>query len=214
MIELILADDHDVVRQALAEVLEKRGGYHVLAEANNGQRLLELLQSHQPDLVIMDVSMPVCDGIEALTALKDKGGKTPPVLILSANEDSRSVREALKAGAQGYMPKNAGIEELVFAISSIITGKKYVSPSVTHLLVGDSSDGNGGETDPVKLLTTREIEILTLLAEGYDHKQIGKKLHISQRTVDTHRSNILKKLEAKNNVDLVKIAIRSGLIDL
>ncbi|MCB0317877.1 MAG: response regulator transcription factor, partial [Bdellovibrionales bacterium] len=160
---------------------------------------------------IMDLCMPKLDGIEAMKRIKT-GQKDIPVLILSANEAERNIRAALKAGAKGFLPKNAAIDELEFALKSIISGKTYLSPSITESIM--SASGSSEEENLVKKLTDRELEILKLIAEGISNKQIGKMLHISSRTVDTHRSNILKKLEVKSNQELVKIAISHNLIDL
>lgn len=214
MINLIVADDHCVVRQALCDMLEHKGGFHVLAQAENGQQLLALLASHRPDLIIMDVSMPKLDGVETLQELASrfKDG-APPVLMLSANDKEKFVRAALKAGAKGYVPKNAAVDELVFAISSILAGKTYLSPSVVAPLM-HAKDTETPLDNPLAVLTKREVEILTHIANGLPNREIGKMLHISTRTVDTHRSNILKKLKVRTNAELVKLALANDLIQL
>lgn len=214
MIKLIVADDHCVVREALCEMLESKGSYSVVAQAEDGEKLLELLSVHKPDLIIMDVAMPKLDGVEALKEIAARFPQTaPPVLILSANDKEKYVRAALKAGAKGYIPKNAAPDELVFAISSILQGKTYLSPAVVGPLMGGKGSENALDT-PLTVLTKREIEILTHLANGLPNRDIGKKLHISTRTVDTHRSNILKKLKARTNAELVKLALANDLITL
>lgn len=210
MINLIIADDHSVLREALCEMLETRGNYNVVAQAANGEELLSLLTNHAADIVIMDVGMPKLDGVQALEQMQDSGA-VPPVLILSADEGEKNVREVLKAGAKGFVPKNVGLDELEFAIESILGGKTYLSPSITTALM------TGGQKEapldnPLKILTKRELEILKLLADGHPNREIGKMLHISTRTVDTHRSNILRKLKAKTNAELVKISIANGLV--
>ena len=213
MINLIIADDHSVIRQALCEMLESKGKYNIIAQANDGRQLLELLQTHQPDLVIVDVSMPKLDGVEAIKEMALQMGDAPPVLVLSANDKEKYVRAALKAGAKGYLPKNADVEELQFAIDSILEGKTYLSPSITAPLMSGGSESAALDS-PLTILTKREIEILKHLANGSPNREIGKLLHISTRTVDTHRSNILKKLKAKTNAELVKIALSHELISL
>ncbi|MCB0328202.1 MAG: response regulator transcription factor [Bdellovibrionales bacterium] len=214
MIDLIIADDHVVLREALCELLETRGKYNVVAQASDGEELLKLLDSNQksPDLVILDVGMPRVDGLVALERLASEG-KVPPVLVLSANEAQTKIRAALKAGAKGYLPKNASLEELEFAISSILEGKTYLSPSITAPLM-DGSPTESPLENPLSVLTKREIEIMTHLADGKPNREIGKLLHISTRTVDTHRSNILKKLKVKTNAELVKLAISHNLITI
>jgi len=213
MINLIVADDHVVLRQALCELLAHRGPYNIVAQASNGEQLLELLSTHKPDLVIMDVAMPQLDGITALSEIY-RGSTPPPVLVLSADEGEKNVRAALKAGAKGFLPKNAALEELEFAISAIVEGKTYLSPSITDSLVADNGEVKNPHADPLAVLTKREVEIMRYLADGMPNREIGKLLHISTRTVDTHRSNILKKLNVRTNAELVKLAIQCGLISV
>lgn len=208
-VNIVIADDHVVLRLALCELLESQGKYNVIAQASNGKELLELLKLHSADLVILDVTMPEVDGLGVLAELSHELD-SPPILVLSANEERESVKSVLQAGAKGYLPKHVGFEELEFAIKSILSGKTYLSPSITEQLMSSGIEKAGH--NPVDLLTKREIEILTLLASGKTNREIGKELHISIRTVDTHRSNILKKLKLKTNAELVKVAIQGGLI--
>jgi DNA-binding NarL/FixJ family response regulator len=210
MINLILADDHSVVRQAICEMLEKRGKYRIVAQAENGAELLDLLKQHNADILIVDVNMPKLDGLEALGELRETLQIMPPVLILSADEREQSVRQALSAGAQGYLPKNANIEELEFAIASVLDGKTYLSPSVTASVM--ARNGSPSSDNPFEVLTRRELEIAQHLANGKPNRDIGKLLHISTRTVDTHRSNIMKKLNVKTNAELVKLAITHNIV--
>ena len=211
MIRLLIADDHVVMRQALCETLKNKKNFEVIGQAANGEQLLELLKSSKPDVIIMDLSMPKVDGIAALNTIRMELNDKVPVLILSADEAEGKVKVALKAGATGYIPKNAAIEELEFAIESILDGKTYLSPSITSSLMSGGKMNVDTES-LASVLTKREIEILTHLADGKPNRIIGKLLHISTRTVDTHRSNILKKLNVKTNAELVKIAISNKLI--
>ena len=212
MVNLVIADDHAVLRQALCELLESRGNYHVLAQASDGEELVKLLAEQRPDVVIMDISMPRLDGVSALDQINN-GTNPPPVLVLSANEGEKNVRAALKAGARGYLPKNAALEELEFAIESILAGKTYLSPAITAPLMSKNG-GDAALDNPLSVLTKREMEILQHLADGKPNREIAKLLHISIRTVDTHRSNILKKLKVKTNAELVKLAITHGVISV
>lgn len=212
MIKLIVADDHVVVREALCEMLQSKGKYSVIGQASDGEELLRLAESSSPDVIILDVQMPKLDGLTAIDRLRT-GGSCPPVLVLSADETERNVRASLRAGAKGFVPKNAAPEELDFAINAVLEGKTYLSPSVTATLVNSNAGGPAGN-NPLGVLTKREIEILKHLADGKPNRVIGKLLHISTRTVDTHRSNILKKLDLKTNAELVKLAISCGLITL
>lgn len=210
MVSLLVADDHTILRQALCELLEKNQRFDVIAQASDGEQVLEILKTQRPDVIIMDISMPKLDGVEALKRLKD-WEQCPPVLVLTANSGDNTVRAALDAGARGFIPKNAASDELEFAINSILKGQTYLSPSITdHMLARNGAGGT--PNNPLVNLTKREVEILKYLADGKSNKEIGKILFISSRTVDTHRSNILKKLKAKNNQELVKISIQAGLI--
>lgn len=212
MIKLFVADDHTVIRKALCEMLEKKGDYQVIGQASNGEEALSMLNSCHPDVIILDIQMPKLNGIEALKKLS-AGPGCPPVVILSANDNEMSVRAALQAGARGFLPKNVKEDELEFAIKSVIKGQTYLSPAVTtHLM--SYNPNTGTLDDPLAVLTKREREIMGFLAQGQSNREIGKMLHISVRTVDTHRSNILKKLSVKNNADLTRLAISSGLVSI
>lgn len=210
MINLLVADDHRVLREGLCELLHSKGKYQIVGQASDGEEVITLLKNITPDLIIMDISMPKLTGIETITKLLSLGNKLP-VLILSANENETNVRAALKAGAKGFVSKNADADELEFAIESIIRGQTYLSPSVTtQLMSGVNEDGT--LNDPLKCLTSREREIMGLLANGKTNREISKQLFISIRTVDTHRGNILKKLNLNTNSELTKLAVATGLI--
>lgn len=208
-VRLVIADDHIVLRQGLCEMLEDKGIFSIVGQASDGLELLEVLKNTPADIVLMDIAMPKLDGMATLDRMQAQKLSTP-VVILSANEGERSVRTALKAGAKGYLPKNVGLEELEFAINSVIEGKTYLSPSITSSLMNASDPTES----PLSSLTKREVEILKYLAQGKPNKEIGKLLHISSRTVDTHRSNILKKLNLKTNADLVRLAIAEELVNI
>lgn len=210
MIKLLIADDHTVLRQALCDMLERKGEYKVVAQAADGLEMLELLKNCVPDIVLMDVTMPRLSGIEALERMAQERIGVP-VLVLSADDGEKNIRTVLKAGAKGFMPKNSNIEELEFAIASVMQGKTYLSPSITDALMTEPLP-SASTPSPLSVLTQREIEIFVHLADGKTNRSIGKLLHISTRTVDTHRANILKKLNLKTNAELVKLAIGQGLI--
>lgn len=212
-VKLIVADDHIVLRQALCEMLEGKGKYTVVGQASDGEELVKLVQNQHADVLIIDVEMPRLDGLSALEKLKELP-KQVPVLVLSADEGEQNVKAALKAGARGFIPKNAKIEELEFAINAVLSGKTYLSPNVTAAMVTGDGSLHTSSPSPLSVLTKREIEILKYLADGKPNREIGKFLHISTRTVDTHRSNILKKLNVRTNAELVKIAISNRLITI
>jgi DNA-binding NarL/FixJ family response regulator len=206
-VKLVIADDHTVLRQGLCEMLQVKGNYEVIGQAADGEELLKLLETTNPDIILMDLAMPKVDGIAALERMQERKLQIP-VVVLTANDGDKSVRAALKSGAKAYIPKNIGLEELEFAVTSVLNGQTYLSPAITSKLVnaGDPSVG------PLDGLTKREREILRYLAQGKPNKEIGKLLHISSRTVDTHRSNILKKLHLRTNAELVRLAIAEDLV--
>ena len=210
MIDLIIADDHVMLREALCELLQKRGNYNIVGQASSGNELAQLLASRSPDLVILDVNMPHANALAEIEKYSVNGNK-PPVLIISTNKAKKKVRKAMEEGANGYLPKNSSLNELEVAINSILEGKKYITQKTNDELMKD--DFNSADS-PLSVLTKREIEILSYLADGLPNREIGNILHISTRTVDTHRSNILKKLKVKTNAELVKLALADGLISL
>jgi DNA-binding NarL/FixJ family response regulator len=212
-VKLIVADDHVVLRQALCEMLQGGGKFSVVAQASDGEELLRLIQANPADVLVVDVEMPNMDGIKALEHLRNNNS-TVPVLVFSADESPSNVRAALQAGARGFLPKNAKADELEFAINSVLRGNTYLSPSVTKALMQPDGTPSASGANSLSVLTKREVEILKHLADGKPNRVIGKMLHISTRTVDTHRSNILKKLNVKTNAELVKIAIQAKLITI
>jgi len=209
-VKLLLVDDHVVLRQAITEALAGKGRFTVVGEASDGAELLTMVPQLQADVIIMDLAMPKAGGLSTLEELRRRGVSTP-VLVLSADESERSIRAALKAGARGFLPKQVGLSEVEFAIDAVLSGKTYLSPSITERFMA-SGGVEGSDVSPLDCLSEREREIFLLLANGRPNREIGKMLHISTRTVDTHRSNILKKLNAKTNAELVKLAISEGLV--
>ena len=212
MINVILADDHQIIRQAIGELLESSGRYRVVASVENGEELIKVLEKKTCDVLVVDIAMPKIDGIKVVRQLREKSILIP-VLALSANDDAKTIKAILQAGANGFVPKTSSLQELDFAINAIMRGNAYISPSVTERMT--NPDAKGGRTNSqISILTARELEIMRLLAEGKPNREIGGILHISTRTVDTHRSNILKKLGFKTNADLVRLAISEGLISV
>jgi two-component system response regulator NreC len=210
-VKLYLVDDHLVLRQALAEALGHRGKYSVVGHAGNGNELLSADGAPRADVIVLDFSLPKTNGIEMLNQLRKLGNNTP-VLILSGDESGRCVKAALQAGAKGFVAKQAGLSEMEHAIDAIARGGTYLSPSLSEKI---SANGNGDAQDQASstVLSNREREIMVLLANGKPNREIGKLLSISVRTVDTHRSNILKKLGFKTNAELVKLAIAEGWVN-
>jgi DNA-binding NarL/FixJ family response regulator len=205
-VKVLLADDHELVRSGMRSMLEALGTYKVVAESENGSDTLKAVKEFMPDLLILDIQMPGLGGLEVLKRLQSDDSKVQ-VLIVSASEPGLSVSEAFNNGAAGYLTKNASREEFCSALTTIRSGKKYVSPSIAEYAVSNSKNSS-----PIAGLSEREREVFKLLAEGRKNKEIAKMLFVSSRTIDTHRLNIMKKLDVKTNGELVQMAMRYGVM--
>jgi DNA-binding NarL/FixJ family response regulator len=213
-LNVMIADDHRIFRQGLRSLLEKEPDLHVAAEADNGRDAVETIESQPLDLVIMDVAMPGLNGIEATRKLLARKPRLR-IIGLSMHTDRRFVAEMLKAGAVGFVSKDSAFEELVLAIRTVLGGKVYLSPSAAGVVV-DEYLRQSAPTEPSAFssLTAREREVLQLMAEGRNTKQIAMDLHVSIKTVETHRRQIMEKLELYSVAELTKYAIREGLTTL
>ncbi|MBF0481494.1 MAG: response regulator transcription factor [Desulfovibrionaceae bacterium] len=212
-VTIILADDHIILRQGLRALIEARPGLRVVAEAVDGLAAVELCEKLSPSLVIMDVQMPVLNGMEATRKII-AGQPGVKVIALSMHSDRRFVAEMLKNGARGYILKECAFDELTHAIDTVLKGQIYLSPGLTGMVLEDYVQRLTASEQPHGELTNREREVLQLLAEGHPTKQIAGLLHLSEKTVEVHRRNIMKKLGLGNLADLTRYAIRSGLTNL
>ncbi len=211
---IVLADDHKIVRDGLQSLLEKQPDMEVVGEADNGRTAVSLAQELSPDIVILDIAMPELNGIEATRQLTLKNPKVK-VLALSMHSDRRFVAQMFRSGASGYLLKDCAFEELVTAIRAVVTGQTYLSPGITNMIVRDyvrrlSSD----DSSKSDLLTSRECEVLQLLAEGNSTKEIASQLNVSVKTVETHRLQIMGKLDIHSVAQLTKFAVREGFTSL
>jgi len=210
-IRILLADDHVLVRAGIRALAQNIDGVEIVGEAVDGRHALALIKTHEPDLVLMDISMAGLNGLEA-TARIAKEFPEVRVLILSAHANEEYVWQALRAGAAGYLLKDAGTAELELAIRAVARGESYLSPAVSKHVVADYVRRVGGEPRTLELLTPRQREILQLIAEGQTTKEIARTLHISVKTVETHRMQLMERLDIHDVAGLVKYAIRTGLI--
>lgn len=210
-IRILLVEDHEVMREALRTLLNANEDFTVVSEAPNGREVLALAEKTGPDVVVMDINMPELNGIDATRQLI---ALFPQIKIigLSVHVEGLMVSEMLKAGAMGYVPKTCAAQELLTAIHTVMTGKMYISPEVLGDLVEARSRAAAGEESAFTKLTEREREVLQLLAEGSSTKEIAGKLFLSVPTVHTHRQHIMQKLNARSIADLVRYAIREGII--
>ncbi len=210
LIRILLVEDHVVMRAALRSLLDANKEITVVGEADNGRQMMGLIDSTAPDVVVMDINMPELNGIDATRQLCARSPHIK-VLGLSLHVSGRMVSEMLNAGARGYVPKSSAAGELLEAIRTIMAGKMYVSPEVLEGLVEARSRTTSGENAFAKL-TEREREVLQLLAEGYPTKQVAEMLCLSVPTTHSHRQHIMQKLNARSIADLVRYAIREGII--
>ena len=226
-IKLMLVDDHDVVRTGLRSFLETQAGFEVIAEAKNGLQALEKAKETHPDIVIMDITMPDMDGMEATLQLK-KLYPECQILALTVHADKQYFMEMLAAGASGYITKQAAAEELVAAIKAIASGHVYLQPALARWLLDDyqrlihqtgatvQNEHQEKERGAVSLdiLSPRERQVLELVGEGLNNNVIGQRLKLSPKTIARHRERIMNKLNMHSRTELVKFAIRTGLISL
>jgi two-component system response regulator NreC len=213
-IKIILADDHQIVRQGLRTLLAAEPDMQVVAEADNGRTTLKLVQELSPQVVIMDISMPDLNGIEATRQILSQSPEVK-VIALSMHSDSLFVLNMLKSGASGYLLKDCALEELVKAIRIVVRQKTYLSPGVSDILIKDlASNWSAGTSSAFSVLTTREREVLQLMAEGKNTNQIADDLCVSVKTVEAHRKQIMNKLNIHSVAELTKYAIRQGLTSL
>lgn len=213
-ITILVVDDHKILRQGLRTLLGREADMKVLAEAEDGRDAVRLVRELSPQVVIMDVGMPDLNGIEATRQILQESPETK-VIALSMHSDRRFVTNMIKAGASGYLLKDSAFEELATAIRVVMARKTYLSHEIAHVVVKDYVQG-GSKDDPsvFSVLSPREREVLQLMAEGKSNRQIAEMLNVSLKTVETHRQQIMNKLEIHNIVELTKYAIREGLASL
>jgi two-component system nitrate/nitrite response regulator NarL len=215
--KILIVDDHEVVRDGLRNILLSLDNISIAGEAGNGEDAIKLYNSVKPDLVIMDISMPGMNGIEATRIIKEKDPEAK-ILILTMHDNQEYLNQIIRSGAKGFILKNTDKEELLEAVKTVASGENFFSKDISKLIIDnyirsakEQEKNDGFKEVP---LTKREIEILKLIASGYSNQEIANILYISYNTVDTHRKNIMHKLSIKNTAGLVRYAIEKGLISL
>lgn len=206
-INVLLTDDHQIIIDGLKSLLKNQDEINVAAEANNGRDALRILNLISIDVLLMDIDMPVMNGIDALKEIRRQNSKVK-VVILSMHNEAGMIKSLIDLGANGYLLKSCTQDELVDAIKKVASGQSYFSSDVTLALLKPAT--NQGQQN--EILTERETEILKLIAAGFSNKEIGEQLFISHRTVDTHRTNLMKKLDVNNIAGLISYAIRNGIV--
>lgn len=210
-IRIVLADDHALVRAGICTLCESLDGVTVVAEAADGNQALEMVRAHHPDLVLMDIAMKRLNGLEATVRIKREFPQVC-VIILSMHAAEDYVQQALKAGAAGYLLKDAAVPELETAITVVMRGEVYLSPRISRLVVQSYMQLAGATEGPLGVLTPRQREILQLIAEGHSTKDISFRLGLGVKTVETHRAQIMERLGIYDIAGLVRYAIRAGLV--
>jgi len=212
MISIVVADDHGIVREGLRRLLESEPGLKVCGEAADGREVLEQVASTKPDIVVMDITMPRLGGLETLERLR-KEHKQTKVILLSAHSDPSFIQSAISLGTDGYVLKDVRASEIVTAIREVMKGGSYFSPAVAREIVDQLRAPRPASEDPFKLLSGREREVLHLIADGLSAKEVAVELSISTKTVEAHRTSLMRKLGVRKATELVRYALRHGLIE-
>lgn len=211
---ILLADDHVLIRHGIKNIIKQNDQLVVIGEVSNGKQLMSFLEDSEVDLIILDISMPDIGGMEAIGLVKNKYPWIK-ILMLTMHKNKQYFYNAMGAGADGYLMKDDSDEELLVAITKVLSGKSYISPYMTDDFADDVINMYRNERrTPFQELTKREKEILQLVVQGFTSKQMAEQLNLSQRTIDHHRSNLLRKFNRKNSVDLVNYAVRNGYVTI
>ena len=210
MLQILVADDHGIVRAGIRMLIEQQEGMTVVAEAEDGVEAVEKVIERRPDVAILDVSMPRMTGLQAAREIKAHSPNTR-VLMLSMHDDERYSFDALKAGASGYVLKRAADTDLIGAVRTVADGRAFLSDDAQRTLMDEWLEG--GRPEPDDPLTPRELEVVKLIAEAFTNRQIAETLKLSEKTVESHRANVLSKLAMRDRVELVRYAIRRGLVE-
>jgi DNA-binding NarL/FixJ family response regulator len=212
MTTIVIADDHEIVRRGVRSLLEAEGSYKVVAEACDGMAAVEAVEKLKPDVLVLDLHLPRLKGLEVLKQIKASSPRTK-VVILTMHNDEPYVIEALRGGASAYLLKGSETKEIVAALKEVVAGRRYLSAPLSEWAISVLTNTQSDDSDPLSRLTKREREVIQLAAEGFSSAEIAEKLFISARTCETHRANFMVKLGLQTQTDLVRFAIRKGLIE-
>jgi DNA-binding NarL/FixJ family response regulator len=212
VISVLVADDHGIVREGLRRLLESESDLSVAAEAADGRQVLEEVERHRPDVVVLDITMPRLGGLETLERLRAKQPQVK-VILLSVHSDPPFIQSAISLGADGYVLKNGRAAEIVTAIRAVVKGGSYFSPLVAREIVEQLRSPHSAGSEPFSILSGREREVLHLIAEGFAAKEIAQQLNISTKTVEAHRTSLMRKVGVRKATELVRYAVRHGLIE-
>jgi DNA-binding NarL/FixJ family response regulator len=212
VISVLVADDHGFLREGIRSLIERAPDIKICAEAADGREALEQVERHVPDVAILDITMPRLGGLEVVEAIRKKQPSVK-VILLSIHAEAHVIQSAVALGVDGYVLKSARTDELLEAIRAVVGGGSYFSPTVAREIVAQVRDPRRKGDEPFTQLSAREREVLRLIAEGLSAKEVAKELHISTKTVEAHRTSLMRKLGARKATELVRYAVRHGLID-
>lgn len=212
MISILIADDHGIVREGLRRLLESQEDFEVVDEASDGQEVLANVKTHRPDVVVLDITMPRLGGLETLERLRSQHPNVK-VILLSVHGDPPFIQSAISLGADGYILKDGRADEIVTAVREVVQGGSYFSPAVAREIVDQMRSPQSATKDPFSLLSGREREVLHQIAEGLSAKEVAVALDISVKTVEAHRTSLMRKLNVRKATELVRYALRHGLIE-
>lgn len=209
-IKILIADDHDLIRQGLIRIISFEEGFEIIGEAENGEALLEMLKQKKADVVLLDLKMPKMNGIEALKAIKEKTNDIK-VIMLTVENDGKTIREAINIGADGYVLKDSAGTEIINAIQTVYNGDKFIDKSLVYLLFSDIKNKNNDKNLLLDNLSKRELEVLMKISEGFSNKEIGEVLFLSEKTVKNYATNVFRKLEVNDRVQATITAISNNI---
>ncbi len=209
-ITVIIVDDHALMREGLMKILELDDNIDVISEAGNGEEGMEKILEYRPDIVLLDINMPKMNGIEVLRRAKDLGLESK-IIMLTIHDDREYLQETIKIGANGYVLKDSDADSLIKAIKDVSKGKTYIQPSIATLLVGEMNEEDDEVAMKIESLTKREYEVLTVIAEGLNNREIAERLFISEKTVKNHVSNIFRKLEVNDRIQAAIFAFKNNI---
>jgi two-component system response regulator NreC len=212
VISVLVADDHSIVRAGIRHLIEAESDIHLCGEASDGRELLEQVEKHRPSVVILDITMPRMSGLESLEQVRSNHPDVKTIL-LSVHADPRMIQSAVTLGVDGYLLKNARSSEILSAIRAVTQGGSYFSPQIAREIVAQIREPRAASDEPFSLLSGREREVLHLIAEGLSAKEIATELSISTKTVEAHRTSLMRKLGVRKATELVRYAVRHGLIE-
>lgn len=212
MIKVFIADDHDLIRKGLKSIINLEDNLSIVGEAENGEKTLQMLKSCEADVLLLDFNMPLVNGIEVLKKIKQQGD-TIKIIMLTVENDKRTIQEAIDIGAEGYVLKDSAGEEIVNAIKTVYSGGNYIDKSLVSLLFSGIKSKNNKTSNPLDVLTKREIEVLMKISKGFSNKEIGEQLYISEKTVKNYATSLFRKINVEDRVHATIFAIQNNIDD-